>query len=200
MSATIKSRSSASTDRAHAEPALETRHGLMQEHAEAVDDFQAAVARARAGTASRAARRSRSVAIAVFFARPPRNVERASSCSPAEVALTMRSACGNRALRVGRGRSPIRVRRNASPALRRAPRVRFASETVLKPASISACRTAREAPPAPMTSAVDPVRHSGRAVVEIGGKAVGVGVVAVERGRPRARACSRPRVFGRPAS
>ena len=63
---------------------------------------------------------------------------------------------------------------------RRARRVRLTMRMSPKPRCFSAWMTARAAPPAPSTTARSAVSPARRALVEIGGKAVGVGVAAAE--------------------
>ena len=177
----------------HPEPAREARHRLVQQHAEPVDGAKPARARRRRGAASRAARR-----------RCRRRSRRAGS--PARSSVERRLAGHAERGRVdeevglreqrramsspGRRRDPARREARASSCALAVGAVRD-DDALDARARAGPRRRARAAPPAPSTSAT-----SGRAsqpdpsaCVEVGDEAGDVGVVAVQRGRPRARAC-----------
>ena len=151
--------------RPDAEPALEARHRLVQQHAEPIDGAVAARPARRQEAAFRAGyrrcrRRSASAGSAARsmssggFPVMPRLVALTSSPQPA-------SACVP--LLPGDHLDPLR--RSLPPRPSPGLRVRLASRIFEAPASISPYRMARAAPPAPSTSnrplALVPVRRLG---------------------------------------
>ena len=166
---------------AHAEPVLEARHRLVQQHAESVDHPVAPGARRRRARASRAGyRRCRR--------RPRPSAARARSMSsgslpvmPRLVALTSRPQPDSARLRsppidhLDRGPEGLRQRLGAAARAVGEQNPRDA----LRPDR--PCRIARAAPPAPSTiTGRRPSFQSGACFIEIGHEAIGVGVAGAE--------------------
>ena len=161
------------------EPALETRHRLMQQHAKTVHGFQAALVAQRQEAASAAERRrcrSRERARAAW----PRSRNLAASpCMPSEVVLTSKSASpsnsGSASQRCAGDAAP---KRSASSTARSTVRLtmRMSLNTALLQgeddrARRAACAENHGAP------AFVPARSL---LVEIGGKTIGIGVAAMD--------------------